>query len=179
MGKNGDQQTFVVSGRFLTYGVTRTFKVKGIYLTTAQGEVYIKLPKSLRYTSMKILESGAWVCVMGHQKIKNGKRKLKALSIARTSPCIDEGTMSKPKCSVSRINICQKSGCRKRGSKAVCKALTKRLKQAGLQKKVMLQETGCMGRCKSGPNISVLPAKVRYTQVHPKQVAGILQQHYC
>ncbi|MGB7413328.1 MAG: (2Fe-2S) ferredoxin domain-containing protein [Thermosynechococcaceae cyanobacterium] len=87
--------------------------------------------------------------------------------------------MSKSKCSAIQINICQKSGCRKRGSKAVCKALTKSLKKTGLKKKVMLQETGCMGKCKSGPNISILPDKIRYTQVSPNQVAGIIEHHYC
>ncbi|NJM88872.1 MAG: (2Fe-2S) ferredoxin domain-containing protein [Hydrococcus sp. RU_2_2] len=85
--------------------------------------------------------------------------------------------MSKSKCSAIQIKICQKSSCRKRGSKAVCKALTTSLKQAGLKKKVTLQETGCMGKCKSGPHLAVLPDKTRYTQVHPKQVADIIQKH--
>lgn len=90
MSKHRGKVPFNVSGRFLTYKVSSAFKIKGIYLATAQGELYVKLPKSLRYTSMQILESGAWVCVTGHQKFKHGKRKLKALSIARTSPCFDE-----------------------------------------------------------------------------------------
>jgi (2Fe-2S) ferredoxin len=169
---------FKISGRFLTYGVTRTFKVKGLYLATAQGEVYIKLPKSLRYTSMQMLESGVWVCIKGYQQAKNGEQRLNALSLALTSPCINGETMSK-KCSVSQIEVCQKSGCRKRGSKAICKALAKSLKQTGLQKKVALHETGCMGKCKSGPNIFILPDKTRYTHVRPKQIAGIVQQHFC
>ncbi len=169
---------FSISGRFLTYKVTGTFKIKGIHLATAQGEVYIKLPKSLRYTSMQTLESGVWVCVIGHQKVKNGKRKLKALSIALASPCTDEEAMPK-KCSASQIKVCQKSGCRKRGSKAICKALNKSLKKTGLQKKVSLKDIGCMGKCKSGPNILVVPDKTRYTHVRPKQVSGIIQQHFC
>ncbi|PZD73080.1 Ferredoxin, 2Fe-2s [Acaryochloris thomasi RCC1774] len=179
MGKHGIKVPFSISGRFLTYKVTGTFKIKGIYLATAQGEVYVKLPKSLRYTSMQMLESGAWVCVKGHQKIKHGKRKLKALSIVRTNPCTDEETMSKSKGSVKQIKVCQKSSCRKRGSKAICKALNKSLKQTGLKKKVALQDVGCMGKCKAGPNISILPDKTRYTHVRPKQVAGIIQQHFC
>lgn len=178
MTKCGAKVPFTISGRFLTYKVSGAFKIKGIYLATAQGELYIKLPKSLRYTSMQILESGAWVCVKGYQKTKHGKRKFKALSIVRTSPCSDENSMSK-KCSASQIKVCQKSGCRKRGSKAICKALTKSLKKTGLKKKVMLQDIGCMGKCKSGPNLFILPDKARYTHVRPKQVAGIIEQHFC
>ncbi|MGF1600434.1 MAG: (2Fe-2S) ferredoxin domain-containing protein [Thermosynechococcaceae cyanobacterium] len=177
MSKHRVKVPFNISGRFLTYKVSGAFKIKGIYLATAQGELYIKLPKSLRYTSMQILESGAWVCVKGYQNIKHGKRKLKALTVVRTSPCTDEEMMSK-KCSASQIKVCQKSGCRKRGSKEICKALTKGLKKTGLKKDVMLQDIGCMGKCKSGPNLFVLPDKTRYTHVRPKQVAGIIQQHF-
>ncbi len=90
MDKYSTKVPFRISGRFLTYKVTGTFKIKGIYLATAQGELYIKLPKSLRYTSMRTMESGAWVCVRGYQKSKNGRRKLKALSINRTNPCTEE-----------------------------------------------------------------------------------------
>lgn len=178
MGKFRAKIPFTISGRFLNYKVTNAFKIKGLYLATAQGEVYIKLPKALRYSSMQILESGVWVTVRGYQKTspKTGKRKLKAFSIVLTNPCSDEETM--PKTKSAKIQVCQKSGCRKRGSKGVCKILKKELKQVGLKKKVPLQETGCMGKCKSGPNIRILPDKARYTDVRPKQVAGIIQRHF-
>ena len=186
MGTHTAKTAFSLKGRFLGYVVKDNYKIKGVRLATDQGEQMIKLPKGLRYASAAILRPGAWVQVQGQQKtdLKTGETKLKALAIAPTSPIEALPSIPAPEPVVAsvpvggRIRVCQKSSCRQRGSQAVWSALTSTLDSAGLQDTVQLQPVKCLGKCKAGPNLIVLPGKVRYSQVKPKQVPEIVQQHF-
>jgi (2Fe-2S) ferredoxin len=86
---------------------------------------------------------------------------------------------TKNKCSVptAKILICQKSDCRKRGGDAVCKALQQELEQRGLKEQVTLEKTGCLKKCKSGPNLVILPDKTRYSKVEPEAIPVLIEQH--
>ncbi|MBO0350236.1 (2Fe-2S) ferredoxin domain-containing protein [Phormidium pseudopriestleyi FRX01] len=76
------------------------------------------------------------------------------------------------------ILICQKSDCRKKGGAAVCKALEEQLRQKGLEDNVTIKGTGCMSRCKAGPNVVVMPDKARYTKIQPEDIPDLIANHF-
>lgn len=183
MGKQITKTNFTLSGRFLAYVLSKGCNVKGIRLATAQGEQYIKLAKCLRPVCSDILQPGTWIQVQGHQKInaKTGKIKLKAKAIMPAIPCSSHDSCPPVPKSIGvkgKIRICHKSSCRKRGSKQVLTALDSALRASGQDKEIQLQPMGCIGECKAGPNLVVLPDKARYAKVKPKNITRILRQHF-
>jgi (2Fe-2S) ferredoxin len=139
--------------------------------------------------------------------LKNGKIKLKAssLTLARghndrspehldstsvpagvltsvgktevSSPSADQTVKAAAK-TQTKILVCQKSDCQKRGGAAVCKALENALKARGLEEQVTVQGTGCLKQCKAGPNIVVMPDKTRYSRIKPAEVPAIVDKHF-
>ncbi|MEG4809009.1 (2Fe-2S) ferredoxin domain-containing protein [Microcoleus sp. F8-D3] len=77
----------------------------------------------------------------------------------------------------TKILVCQKSDCLKRGAGGVCKALENALNARGLEDQVTVQGTGCLKQCKAGPNIVVMPDKTRYTRIAPAEVPAIIDKH--
>ena len=78
----------------------------------------------------------------------------------------------------TKILVCQKSDCQKRGAAAVCKALENALNSRGLAEQVTVQGTGCLKQCKAGPNIVVMPDKTRYSRIAPAEVPAIIDKHF-
>ncbi|WP_293338694.1 (2Fe-2S) ferredoxin domain-containing protein [Microcoleus sp. CAWBG58] len=78
----------------------------------------------------------------------------------------------------TKILVCQKSDCQKRGGAAICKALENALKARGLEDQVTVQGTGCLKQCKAAPNIVVMPDKARYSRIKPAEVAAIVDKHF-
>ncbi|WP_373538032.1 ferredoxin [Microcoleus sp.] len=78
----------------------------------------------------------------------------------------------------TKILVCQKSDCQKRGAATVCKALENALNARGLEEEVTVQGTGCLKQCKAGPNIVVMPDKTRYSRIAPAEVPAIIDKHF-
>ncbi len=78
----------------------------------------------------------------------------------------------------TKILVCQKSDCQKRGGAAVCKALENALNARGLGEQVTVQGTGCLKQCKAGPNIVVMPDKTRYSRIKPAEIPAIVDKHF-
>ncbi len=75
------------------------------------------------------------------------------------------------------ILVCQKSDCCKRGGNALVRTLRSELAERGLTEQVKICGTGCMKRCKAGPNL-VMPDKTRYTRIQASEVSNLLDQHF-
>lgn len=88
-----------------------------------------------------------------------------------------ETAKTKPAKNKETILVCQKSDCMKRGGKAVCQALEAALSNRGLEDQVTIKGTGCMKKCKAGPNI-VMPDKTRYSRIPSTQVPAIMDKHF-
>jgi (2Fe-2S) ferredoxin len=95
-----------------------------------------------------------------------------ALAPAATSP-VATSKSSKPE----TILICQKSDCCKLGAKAIATALQTAIQEQGLADQVIVKGTGCMKRCKAGPNL-VMPDKTRHTKISPKAIPALVEQHF-
>ncbi|KKK46755.1 hypothetical protein LCGC14_3162060, partial [marine sediment metagenome] len=68
------------------------------------------------------------------------------------------------------ISLCTGTGCR--GSKAleVLSTFGKELRKRGLEKEVILKETGCHGFCERGPLVVIRPENIFYQQVAVKDI---------
>lgn len=194
---------FNLTGTIQNVGI-KDGKPKAITLMTSLGLLLIKISKQARIIGISDLAPGNQVKVTGQKKqdFKTGKIKLKATRVLSSSKLIstltrsssinkkidqdyeissDVITFEPPQLSPVRpakILICQKSDCRKRGSEEVCAVLEKELTQRGLEEQVTIQKTGCLKKCKSGPNIVMLPDKTRYSKVKPEQIPGLIDKHF-
>jgi len=77
----------------------------------------------------------------------------------------------------SCIFVCGKSDCCKKGGRAVIASLQEELSDRGLDQEITIKPTGCMKRCKAGPNV-VMPDKTRYSKISAKEVPTILEKHF-
>lgn len=160
-------------------------------------KLQIKLGKSLRQMIFTYLEPRDWVSVEGKYKLdaSSGEVVWKACEIVKLSPkqvekvkakvvkqkssdVLDRGKKAKSKqksAKPARVLICQKSSCRKRGSMAVSQAVEDAIADMGCEDKVKIKHTGCMGHCKAGPNVVVLPKGGSYKRVKPKDARSLLK----
>ena len=184
MAKSKYVSEFALSGRLVAFLVGD--QPKYLRLQTADSELLIKIPKEDRFRLPEVLSLGVWVHVEGERKVdfKKGLVKHKAHTIvptaveqpsAMTSPAAAQppaAATAKPAC----ILVCRKSDCWKRGGREVSAALQTNLRDRGLAEQVTIKETGCMKRCKAGPNI-VMPDKTRYSRISASEVPQILDRH--
>lgn len=206
MSKYSQTSEFTLEGRFLGFAAEDGYKLKLLRISTSTGEYRIKLPKELRPRLYYSLTPGEWIRVSGYQKdhLLKGTTKLKAyhvmptppaavdLSLVEpwtlptprlqsvTSPPVPQITPQHPASSNAKkatILVCQKSDCCKRGGTAVMRALQASLDERGLAEEVVIKGTGCMKRCKAGPNV-IMPDKTRYSQIRPEAVPDLLEKHF-
>jgi len=186
MGKHKREQIseFELEGQLLSFVIKDGYKVKYLHLATVNGDYTVKLCKEIRRSLLPTVATGDWLSVSGWQAqcYKTGQIKFKADQVRTTAPNSTEPqpivespalTLLSPQV----ILICQKSDCCKRGGRAVSEALQEVLSDRNLGSQVTLKPTGCMKRCKVGPNI-VMPDKTRYSQVCPADLPTILDQHF-
>lgn len=189
-----DKQTFCLEGRFEGFAAGSKSPFKYLNLHSAHGQHVIKLPKSVRLMLFRYLQTGDWIRVVGCQSVdmETGEPKLKAREVVRlkplsvvTTPLTTPTENTQPKAQKNqkkvgqpKILICQKSTCRKRGAGKVCDQVAAALAANGLTETVQVKLTGCMDKCKAGPNLVVMPHKQRYTRVKPAQIPGLIAQHF-
>lgn len=188
MGKKSKQiSAFSLEGRFLSFEVEDGYKIKRLNLATADGQICIKLSKEARASVRGVLTPGDWVWVFGEQYLDRDTEatKYKAYLIKQAVPgqtpalSIPESVEEKPKSPPkATILVCQKSDCMKRGGKAVCQRLQQELADRGLTDRVAVKGVGCMKECKAGPNLVVMPAKSRYTQIQANEIPNLLDHHF-
>ncbi len=74
------------------------------------------------------------------------------------------------------VLVCQGRCCRKDGSQSILTMF-----QSQATPEVDIIASGCLGQCGNGPNVLVLPEKICYQRVNPKDVPLILfrrKRHY-
>lgn len=81
---------------------------------------------------------------------------------------------AKPK---AKVLFCQKSSCWKKGGKKACKALKAELKERGIHNEVEIVKTGCLKQCGKAPNMVMLPDRVGYSKIKPKQISKLVDKH--
>ncbi|MDZ8140757.1 MAG: (2Fe-2S) ferredoxin domain-containing protein [Nostoc sp. DedQUE04] len=190
---NMEVSKFCLEGRFIDFVIKDGYKLKGLLLSTHEGECYVKLAKHLRAAFDLRLPAGTWLQVVGYREydIKKDKVTLKAervmaarsetatiqtIAAVQEPPSIDNVKV-KPAKAKATILVCQKSDCMKRGGKGVCQALEAALSDRGLEDQVTIKGTGCMKNCKAGPNL-VMPDKTRHSRIQAAQVPALMDKHF-
>jgi (2Fe-2S) ferredoxin len=184
---------FELEGRLLSFVVKDGYKIKYLRLATSDGEYTVKLAKAIRRSLPPTLAGGESVWISGWQtqsrktgQIKFKAEQIKAEQIKTMGLSLTESLTSQPIVKVpvltpqkpqACILFCQKSDCCQRGGRAVAEALEEALSDRNLGDRVTLKPTGCMKRCKAGPNI-VMPDKTRYSKIRPADLPAILDQHF-
>ena len=74
------------------------------------------------------------------------------------------------------IAVCVSTGCEALGVKGVLKAFKEELKKQGLEGKIEIKETGCLGFCEKGPRIVVYPEEIFYFRVKATDVPEIVSK---
>lgn len=178
----------VLQGRYLKPIESGKGKLKGVQLETDAGVRMIYLPKSLRAIAQQELVPGEPVRIWIETDDKS--KKLLALQLIPLTPQATLQLAERPatpqkakskakqkaktaKASLT-VQLCQKKNCCKRGGDDLWQDFEKR--SAG-QQDFKLEAIGCLGGCKRGPNIRLLPDNIKYRHVQLEDVGEILQRH--
>lgn len=193
MSKSKKYQTdqFILVGKLQKISAKKG-KVKYLKLATDEGKYWLKVAKELRDDLDFQINKGSQLKVTGQQKqyLKTGKTKFKAIAIELISEAPDKQktkikekevsllpVFDRTKKSKAKVLVCQKSNCWKKGGKEVYAELETALSDRHLDGLIPIKKTGCLGKCKKAPNLVMLPDKVRYTQVKPKQIPNLVAKH--
>ncbi|MGC1309872.1 MAG: (2Fe-2S) ferredoxin domain-containing protein [Phormidesmis sp.] len=191
----------VLQGSYLKGIESGKGKLKAIQIATEAGEQVVFLPKPLRAIAQQELTPGDAVRVwteVGTKGLnakkgkKSAKRKAKPpkLSALQIVPLSPKATIqvaietpppkqkSKKAKSLVTVQLCQKKNCCRKGGSELWRAFETASKAtAENHKPFKLEPVGCLGGCKQGPNIRLLPANVKYRHVQTEDIDGILQRH--
>ncbi len=77
----------------------------------------------------------------------------------------------------SYVLICGGTACCSGGAEKLVSAFADSLKAAGLEDKVQVVKTGCLGFCEQGPIVKILPQGTFYVQVKEEDVKEIVAEH--
>ncbi len=194
MGHNPKQLSspFVLEGRYLGFVPNQKGKFKCIHLATAQGHYRIKIPKFMRGSLLRTLTPEEWVRISGFQFMEGEAEDIKweadQVEIIPDPPLltakVQDASPPPPTPSGSGkpastcILICDKSSCRKRGGAQIKQALAAHLSTHPQGDHISIRTAGCMKSCKTGPNLVVMPAHARYSQVSPLEIPSLIQKHF-
>ncbi len=177
-------EDFNLAGQLLGFVIKDGYKVKYLRMIVNEVEYWIKLSKEIRRSLDPRIFPGCWLEIEGTKELngKNGKVKYKADSVilkieTDTAKEAIVPIKTKKAKSKAKVLICQKSSCKKRGAKKVCEALEKNLRDRGIAEEVTIKSVGCLKECKKGPNLVLMPDKVRYSKVNAQKVPDLIEKH--
>ena len=108
---------------------------------------------------------------------KRGKKTKKRQARKGGAPA----TLVKPAAKVrdyyAHVLVCKGGDCKKRGTKAVRRALKDELRAEGMNRDVRVDSVDCLGLCKHGPNLVVYPGGTWYLGVVEQDVPEVVQRH--
>ena len=96
-----------------------------------------------------------------------------------TSTIVASPRVSRPAVQNSKILVCRKSGCQKRGGRQLISIVEKTLQKHQLSNQVEIQHTGCQKRCSKAPTLTIMPGKHRYDRLNLKSLPTLLERHFC
>ncbi|MEO0769849.1 MAG: (2Fe-2S) ferredoxin domain-containing protein [Cyanobacteria bacterium J06649_4] len=77
------------------------------------------------------------------------------------------------------VQLCQKKNCCKKGGDELWEAFETAQKRTHKEQggSFKLKAVGCLGGCKRGPNLRVMPRNTKHYHVRPKEIAELLAKH--
>ncbi|HVP16624.1 MAG TPA: NADH-quinone oxidoreductase subunit NuoF [candidate division Zixibacteria bacterium] len=74
------------------------------------------------------------------------------------------------------VAVCVSTGCEALGVKGVLKAFEEEIRKQGLEGKIGIKETGCLGFCEKGPRVVIYPEEIYYFRVKSTDVQEIVSE---
>jgi NADH:ubiquinone oxidoreductase subunit F (NADH-binding)/(2Fe-2S) ferredoxin/Pyruvate/2-oxoacid:ferredoxin oxidoreductase delta subunit len=74
------------------------------------------------------------------------------------------------------VTVCVSTGCEALGVKGVLRAFEEEIKKQGLEGKIDIKETGCLGFCEKGPRVVIFPEETYYFRVKSTDVPEIVSK---
>jgi hypothetical protein len=154
-------------GQFVSYELKDGYKVKRLNLLTADGVQSVKLAKEARAALFRLNSSttivpGTLLSLAVEAKFDDGAIKYKVydLQILAAATTIDLTNLPAtgsdlPPPKTTKIRVCDRGTCRKRGALEVYAQLQQEITDRGLGDQVVLEKTGCLKDCKHGPNVTI------------------------
>jgi Thioredoxin-like [2Fe-2S] ferredoxin len=200
MSKQHQKHIRPLTGQFRGWGDSST-PHRYIQLATVDGDLLIKIAKSLRPYSQD-WQPGIYLTLLTQETIDRdtGERKIKVkqlVSAASIEPdrhlpnglsslqLIDPLPIASQTLVPSKIQVCQGSSCRRRGSKQICDLMQADLDQYQLAEQVEIESVKCLHHCKAGPHAIIIsptaamvPGKTHYRQIQSSQVLALLAKHF-
>ena len=188
-----------LAGHFLGWGDERT-PHRYIRLATPNGEQLLKIAKSLR-PQIQDWQPGIWLTLLSQERIgSTGEIEIKVKQLltppqmesplengfaAPVPPTIDRYSVANSPVLTTKIQVCQGSSCRRRGSEGICHAMQTYLDRHDLTERVEIETVKCLHQCKAAPHAivinpagAILPGKTHYRQIQPTQVSTLLAKHF-
>jgi (2Fe-2S) ferredoxin len=189
---------FTLEGQFLGFVIDQDDnKFKYLRIAVVDDEVQIKLSKQARASLFRALEEHSFLALRPLDFIQvSGEKtldcttntlKLKAeqitilnvnqsAEIQSTQDVNCQHTKSCPAQAKSRAKllVCHRSSCQKRGGRRQHQAIESMLRDRGLHECVVIEKSGCLGKCSHAPNIVLMPGKKRLSGMKPEAIAELL-----
>jgi NADH:ubiquinone oxidoreductase subunit F (NADH-binding)/(2Fe-2S) ferredoxin len=89
---------------------------------------------------------------------------------------LGKGILAKKDPNKPAIAVCVSTGCEALGVKGVLEAFKEEFRKQGLEGKIEIKETGCLGFCEKGPRIVVYPEEIFYFRVKATDVPDIVSK---
>lgn len=77
----------------------------------------------------------------------------------------------------AHLLVCGGGDCKKRGAKALRRALKEELRAEGMVRDVRIDSVGCLGLCKHGPNVVVYPGGTWYVGLLERDASTVVHRH--
>ncbi len=159
-----------IEGSFVGWHPSPTGKLKYLQIQTIDRIQQVKIPKALRPLLEQVLKSSIHLKL----QVKNGHHRLKATSILIV-PSDILPTVPQRQIPTTKIQVCSKGSCRKRGSSQICAGLKAMLQDHQLEHSVVVEEVGCLKECKQAPNVRIKPSGSICHQASPRKVYQLLE----
>ena len=76
-----------------------------------------------------------------------------------------------------KICVCCGAGCLSSGSDQILNDIKTKVKEKGLEDKIKVSASGCMGPCNQGPLVKVKPDETIYEMITSENLDTIIDQH--
>jgi (2Fe-2S) ferredoxin len=74
--------------------------------------------------------------------------------------------------------VCIGEPCKELGGRSLLKQVRAAVSRRGLQRDVRVREAACLALCGAGPNLKVMPDRVRYWECEQSSIDKIIDEHF-
>jgi Thioredoxin-like [2Fe-2S] ferredoxin len=179
----GHRSTTQLVGQFVSYEIKDGYKVKRLNLLTVDGMQSVKLSKEsraaiFRLTTATPIIPGTLLSLAVEAKFDDGamQYKVRDLQILAAGTAIPVAPIDAPTAKVTsrvtKIRVCDRGTCRKRGAREIYAQLQQEIADRGLTDRVVVETTSCLDQCKQGPNITI--GKICHSRICPSRASQLL-----